>query len=111
MPQLKPLLADTISKVDGVLFTPVPEALVIDLGDPDGDAVNLQLTWWTKSPRQHEMVASHDRVLTAIRQALQQLASKQRQTAKPRALKSITPRSLCVAWVESLNFSDDTAAE
>ncbi|MFZ1141900.1 MAG: hypothetical protein WAN76_22190 [Candidatus Sulfotelmatobacter sp.] len=43
LPQLKALLADTISKVDGVLFTPVPEALVIDLGDPDGDAVNLQL--------------------------------------------------------------------
>ncbi len=35
--------------------------------------------------RQHEMVASHDRVLTAIREALQQLAARQLQNIKPRA--------------------------
>jgi small-conductance mechanosensitive channel len=82
---LKSFLADTVAKVDGVVSTPAPEALVIDRGDPDTGMVKLRLTWWTKSPRQHEMVASHDRVLTAIRQALQQLASKPSQDAKPRA--------------------------
>jgi len=51
---LKSFLADTVAKVDGVLSTPVPEALVIDLGDPDTGMVKLRLTWWTKSPRQHE---------------------------------------------------------
>jgi small-conductance mechanosensitive channel len=82
---LKTNLANTVAKVDGVLSTPPPEVLVIDLGDPDAGVVKLRITWWTKSPRQHEMVASHDRVLTAIRQALQRLAAKESQDSKPRA--------------------------
>jgi small-conductance mechanosensitive channel len=82
---LKAFLVDTVAKVEGVLSSPAPEALVIDLGDPDAGVVKLRLTWWTKSPRQHEMVASHDRVLTAIRQALQQLAAKQAKDAERQA--------------------------
>jgi hypothetical protein len=60
--------------------------LVIDLGDFEAGVVKLRLTWRTKSPRQHEMLASLDRVLTAIREALQQLAARQLQNAKPRAV-------------------------
>jgi small conductance mechanosensitive channel len=82
---LKAFLVNTVSKVEGVLSTPAPEALVMDLGEPDTELVKMRLTWWTKSPRQHEMVASHDRVLTALRQALKELASRPSQDAKLRA--------------------------
>lgn len=83
--QLKVFVVDTITKVEGVLSSPVTEALVVDLRDPDARVVKLRLTWWTKSPRQHEMIASHDRVLTAIRQASLQLGSKQSPDARLRA--------------------------
>jgi hypothetical protein len=49
---------------------PRPEVLVMDLGDPDTDAVKVRVLWWTRAPRQHQMLASYDRVLTAIRQTL-----------------------------------------
>ena len=75
----------TIAKVEGVLPTPAPEALVVDLGDAESGIVKLRLTWWTKSPRQHEMIASHDRVLTAIGEALRQLAVNRTADTKPRA--------------------------
>jgi small conductance mechanosensitive channel len=83
--QLKAFLVDTVAKAEGVLSEPAPEALVIDLGDLDAGVVRLRLTWWTKAPRQHEMLASHDRVLTAIREALRQLTAKESQNARPRA--------------------------
>jgi small-conductance mechanosensitive channel len=83
--QLKAFLVDTVAKAEGVLSEPAPEALVIDLGDLVAGVVRLRLTWWTKAPRQHEMLASHDRVLTAIREALQQLTAKESQNARPRA--------------------------
>jgi small-conductance mechanosensitive channel len=83
--ELKSFLVATLAKVDGVLPTPAPEALVIDLGEAAAGGVKLRLTWWTKNPRQHEMVASHDRVLTAIREALQERVDKQPQNLKARA--------------------------
>ncbi len=83
--ELKSLLVKTIAKVEGVLPTPAPEALVVDLGDAESGIVKLRLTWWTKSPRQHEMIASHDRVLTAIGEALRQLAVNRTADTKPRA--------------------------
>src|ERR1700722_17788960 len=83
--ELKSFLVDTLAKVDGVLQEPAPEALVIDLGDADAGVVKLRLTWWTKNPRQHEMVASHDRVLTAIREALQPRVNKPSPNHEARA--------------------------
>ena len=68
--ELKSLVVNTVSKVQGVLTDPRPEVLVMDLGDPGTDAVKVRVLWWTKAPRQHEMLASYDRVLTAIRQTL-----------------------------------------
>jgi small-conductance mechanosensitive channel len=68
--ELKSLVSNAVSKVQGVLPDPRPEVLVMDLGDPDLNAVKVRVLWWTKAPRQHEMLASYDQVLTAIRQTL-----------------------------------------
>jgi len=68
--ELKSVVINAVSKVQGVLSDPGPEALVMDLGDPDLNTVKVRVLWWTKAPRQHEMLASYDRVLTAIREAL-----------------------------------------
>jgi small conductance mechanosensitive channel len=81
--ELKTLLVNTLNRAEGVLSSPAPEALVVDLAE--GDLVKLRLTWWTKSPRQHEMIVSHDRVLTAIREALRQAERNRAHEAKPRA--------------------------
>src|SRR5713226_4939309 len=83
--ELKSQLVDTLMKVDGVLDTPQPEALVVDLGDPSSGVIKLHLTWWTKSSRQHEMMASHDRVLTAIRETLRQRVADRSQDGRARA--------------------------
>ena len=72
--ELKSLVIDALSKVQGVLADPRPEVLVMDLGDGDLNAVKVRVLWWTKAPRQHEMLASYDRVLTAIRQTLNRSA-------------------------------------
>jgi len=82
---LKSLLVETAKKVDGVLDTPAVEALVVDLGDdPSSGVVKLRLVWWTKSSRQHEMLTSNDRVLTAIREILRRQAANQSAQGRPR---------------------------
>ncbi len=68
--ELKSLIINAVSTVQGVLSDPPPEVLVMDLGDPDLNAVKVRVLWWTRAPRQHEMLASYDRVLTTIRQTL-----------------------------------------
>lgn len=81
---LKSVLEETLKGVEGVLTTPAPEALVSDLGDANGGTVKLRLLWWMTSSRQHEMVASHDRVLIAIREALQRrMAERSRDNQRP----------------------------
>jgi hypothetical protein len=72
-----------IKKVDGVIAEPPPEAFVVDLGEADAGVVKLRLTWWTKSSRQHQLVASHDRVLTAISQELSRLAADRSSDRSP----------------------------
>src|SRR5216683_169389 len=68
--ELKSFIIKTVSKVQGVLSDPSPEVLVMDLGDPDSNAVKVRVLWWTRAPRQHQMLTSYDSVLTAIRQTL-----------------------------------------
>ena len=68
--EVRSMIVQTVSKVPGVLADPGPEALVLDLGDLESNAVKVKVLWWTKAPRQHEMLTSVDKVLTAIRQAL-----------------------------------------
>ncbi len=70
--EIKSFIVKTVSKVQGVLSDPGPEALVLDLGDPDSNALKVRVLWWTKAPRQHQMLTSYDNVLSAIRQALRQ---------------------------------------
>jgi len=79
--ELKSLIIGTVSKVEGVLPAPSPEVLVMDLGDSDSDAVKMRVLWWTRAPRQHQMLASYDRVLTAIRQSLNRSAVAQDRAA------------------------------
>jgi len=68
--ELKSFIIKTVSKVQGVLSDPSPEVLVMDLGDPDSNTVKVRVLWWTRAPRQHQMLTSYDSVLTAIRQTL-----------------------------------------
>jgi small-conductance mechanosensitive channel len=83
--KLKTLLVETARKVEGVLPDPAPEALVIELGDLDSGIVKIHLTWWTKNSRQHDMMVSHDQVLSAVREALERSATHRTQDQKPRA--------------------------
>ena len=82
---LKAFLVETVRKVEGVLPNPAPEALVIELGDPDSAVVKIHLTWWTKNSRQHDMMVSHDQVLSAVHQALERSEADHKQDQQPRA--------------------------
>lgn len=68
--ETRSLVVQAVKRVPGVLPEPSPEALVLDLTDLEASAVKMKVLWWTKAPRQHEMLTSLDKVLTAIRQAL-----------------------------------------
>jgi small conductance mechanosensitive channel len=72
--ETKSLVINAVGNVQGVLTDPPPEVLVMDLGDPDANALKVRVLWWTKAPRQHEMLASYDRVLSAIGQTLNRSA-------------------------------------
>jgi hypothetical protein len=82
---LKTLIVDTARKVNWVLADPPPEAFVVDLVGPESSTVKLQITWWTENSRQHQMMASHDRVLTAISKAFKRLAVDDSHDKRPRA--------------------------
>jgi hypothetical protein len=43
--------------------------LVVDLGEPGSDIIKIGVSWWTR-PRDHQMLTTYDRVLTAIRKPL-----------------------------------------
>ena len=68
--EIKSRIIETVSRGQGVLPEPSPEALITDLTDLDSGAVKLRVLWWTKAPRQHEMLASYNEVLSAIGQTL-----------------------------------------
>jgi small conductance mechanosensitive channel len=60
------LIRDAICGVDGVADDPVPDVRVVALAD---SSVNLRARWWTKSWRP-DVVGTSDRVVTAIKYAL-----------------------------------------
>lgn len=64
--ELKSVIIDAVRSVPAVLSDPAPEAFVMDLNAPAPAAVKLRVLWWTHDPRQHQMLSSYDRVLTAI---------------------------------------------
>jgi small-conductance mechanosensitive channel len=82
LPGLKARIVDEVRKAEGVLADPVPKALVAGLGDPGSNTIKIRVTWWTR-PRDHEMVTTHDRVLTAISNAL--AGGSPNQVEQPRA--------------------------
>ncbi len=67
---LKSRIIGIVRTAPGVLSEPPPEALVVNLDAPHFDTVKLRVLWWTKAPRQHEMLDSYDQVLTAIAEKL-----------------------------------------
>jgi small-conductance mechanosensitive channel len=68
--EVKSLLLGAVKRVPGVLDEPSPEILVIDLGDMESNTIRVRVLWWTKAARQHQMLASYDSVLSAIRETL-----------------------------------------
>jgi hypothetical protein len=44
--------------------------LSVNIDVPNSESAKLQILWWTNAPRQHQMLASYDGVLTAIAEAL-----------------------------------------
>jgi small conductance mechanosensitive channel len=67
--ELKSRVLKAVQAVPGVLPEPAPEALVVNVDVPNADTAKLRILWWTNAPRQHQMLASYDRVLTAIAEA------------------------------------------
>jgi len=76
--ELKTHIVSAVRAAPGILPDPAPEALVVEAADPVSAAVRMRVLWWTKRPRHHEMLASYDKVLTAIWKSLTQ----QRSSAK-----------------------------
>jgi small conductance mechanosensitive channel len=62
----KELMLDAVKDLQGVLADPPPDVLTVDLSD---SSVNLRVRWWTDSARS-DVVATTDRVITAVKLAL-----------------------------------------
>jgi small conductance mechanosensitive channel len=77
--ELKSRIVEAVRKTPGTLSEHTPEVLLLDLGDPESNALKLRILWWTKAPRQHQMLTSYDAVLTAIRQTISRYASEQQR--------------------------------
>lgn len=77
---MKSPIVKAVRSVPGVLSDPSPEALVIDVSA--ADAVKLRVLWWTHDPRQHQMLASYDRVLSAIIGAFARSREQKQQRAR-----------------------------
>ncbi len=75
---LKKLIASAVRSVPGILSEPSPEVLVLDV---NADSVKMRVLWSTHDPRQHQMLASYDQVLTAIAEALDRATDKHRSAA------------------------------
>jgi small conductance mechanosensitive channel len=75
--QTKSRIVNVVRNVPGVLSDPAPEALIMDVGNADWTVLKLRVLWWTKAPRQHQMLTSYDAVLTAIWETLHRSDKKQ----------------------------------
>ncbi|CAN5770753.1 mechanosensitive ion channel family protein [soil metagenome] len=62
----KRLIIAAVRDLEGVLKEPGPDVLTVDLSD---SSVNLRVRWWTDSNRS-DVVATSDRVITAVKLAL-----------------------------------------
>ncbi len=65
--QAKQLLLEAIHETEGVLETPAPDAIVVELA---GSSVNIRARWWVAPPRRAALLDLQDRVLTNIKNKL-----------------------------------------
>jgi len=75
--EVKSRIVEAVRRVPGTLPEPSPEVLVIELSELESNTLKLRILWWTKAPRQHQMLTSYDGVLTAIRQVLERSMGEQ----------------------------------
>ncbi len=61
------VILEVLGGLEGVLKDPPPEALVVDLA---GSSVNVRARWWIDPPRRADVMASMDRALHGIKDAL-----------------------------------------
>ena len=61
------LILEAVHGTDGVLETPAPDAIVVDLA---GSTVNIRARWWVQPPRRADVLDFQDRVLTNIKNKL-----------------------------------------
>ncbi|MCB0167124.1 MAG: mechanosensitive ion channel [Anaerolineae bacterium] len=64
--QARQIILDALHHTDGVLSNPAPDVLTVAL---DASSVNLRARWWTK-PQKADVLAVQDRVITTIKQKL-----------------------------------------
>lgn len=63
----KELILTAMRETPGVLKTPAPDAIVVELA---GSSVNIRARWWVEPPRQADTLDLKDRVLTNIKNKL-----------------------------------------
>lgn len=63
----KQLILEAVRSVDGVLQSPAPDALVVELAD---STVNIRARWWVQPPRRADALDMQDQVLAAIKNKL-----------------------------------------
>ncbi|MBD2075000.1 mechanosensitive ion channel family protein [Phormidium sp. FACHB-592] len=63
----KQLILEAMASVDGVLKSPAPDVLVMELA---GSTVNIRARWWINPPRRAAALDMQDQVLTAIKNTL-----------------------------------------
>ncbi len=70
--EIRSRIVAAIRSAPGTLSDPSPEALISELTDLNAGTFKIRALWWTRSPRQHQMLTSYDAVLTSIQIALNQ---------------------------------------
>lgn len=58
------LILEAVHGTDGVLETPAPDVIVVDLA---GSTVNIRARWWVQPPHRADVLDLQDRVLTNIK--------------------------------------------
>ncbi|CBN56165.1 MULTISPECIES: mechanosensitive ion channel family protein [Kamptonema] len=65
--QARRFILEAIHETNGVLETPAPDAIVVELA---GSTVNIRARWWVQPPRRADVLDLQDRVLTNIKNKL-----------------------------------------
>jgi small-conductance mechanosensitive channel len=65
--EARQLILEAIHETDGVLETPAPDAIVVELA---GSTVNIRARWWVAPPRRADVLDLQDQVLTNIKNKL-----------------------------------------